>query len=91
MPASRHRARLVHQHVGAGRVDEVDAAADEQQVADARPLGARGLELVAHVLDGAEEQRPVDAQHVELRAQRRAVRDRDEASLGRVRRREARA
>jgi hypothetical protein len=42
---------------------------------------ARRLELVLHVLDGAEEQRAVDAQDVELRARQRAGCDRREPPL----------
>ena len=68
-----HVTRHLHQALAAGDVDEVDAAADEQDVRGLRTLAARGLELVAHVLDRAEEQRPVHAQDVELRAARRRI------------------
>src|SRR5438067_10492903 len=48
-------------------VDEVDATADEQHVRLLGMTAAHRVELLVHVIDGAEEERPVDAQQSKLR------------------------
>ena len=68
-PAS-HRAaalRLAREHLRAGHVDDVDAAGDDQQVFLAGVVVIDATERILDVLDGAEEDRAVDAQDLELR------------------------
>ena len=63
-----HEVGFLDEELGAGDIDEVDAAADQEDVTPLRCALARVVQLVAHVLDRTEEERPVDAQHRELRA-----------------------
>src|SRR5262249_9767282 len=59
-------ALLVTEQLGTGGIDEVDAAADQEHVPDGGSTSAGGVQFLAHVIDGAEEQRAVDAQDLEL-------------------------
>ena len=60
------QACLSSQHLGAGNVDKADGAChDEQMLLSTTVLGDDSKAL-GHIVDRAEEQRPVDAHHLEL-------------------------
>jgi len=69
-PVHPQAPRLLVEHLAAGEVDEVDAAADDQDVRLQRALAGDGVEPLGDVVDRAEKIEPSTRTKLELRALR---------------------
>src|SRR6185369_14150584 len=60
--------RFPTEQLGSRDVDDIDSAGCDEQASLLRILAIDGVKGILDVLDGAEEDRAIDAQHLQLRA-----------------------